>query len=245
LRDNDGNEIRDGKNVFMDPGNAGYREFWLERAKELQEGYHWDGVFIDNVEANLNKFRRLGQMPANYASDESYQKEIEAFLSYISTQYFKPHQRPVYGNIVEHKDEEVWLRYLNHLDGVMIEDFAVDYNGRYYFEASWEKQIFMSMEAEAMGKALILVSQGSVDNMDRARFSFVSYLLVNNGLASFRYTDSDHYEEVWLYENYFNNLGSPTGSLYKWHEGWRRDFTNGYVFLEPSTHTSEINITKN
>lgn len=245
LRDNNGNLIRNGRNVFMDPGNAGYQEFWLDRAQELQEEYHWDGVFIDNVEASLNKFRRLGQMPANYASDESYQKEIETFLSYISTQYFTPHQRPVYGNIVEYKDKEIWLRYLNHLDGVMIEDFAVDYNERYYFESNWEKQIFMSMEAETMGKALILVSQSILDDTDRARFSFVSYLLINNGLASFRYTGSGHYEEVWLYENYFQNLGSPTGSLYEWHEGWRRDFTNGYVFLDPSTHTSEINIVEN
>ena len=229
----------------MDPGNSDYREFWLERAKELQEEYHWDGVFIDNIEASLNKFRRLEQMPSNYPNDQSFQKEIAAFLNYVSVQYFKPRNRPIYGNIVEYEDEEIWLDYISHLDGAKIEDFAVDYNEEYYSETDWERQINMSIEAGAMEKALILVSQGPVDNTDRARFSFVSYLLIANDLTSFRYTDSDYYEEVWLYETYFHDLGNPTSTLYEWRGGWRIDFSNGYVFLEPSTHTSEINITEN
>jgi len=244
LRDKNGEMIRKGKKVFMDPGNLEYREFWLNRAIELQDEYGWDGVFIDNVEASLNKFKRLGQLPAKYPNDESYQAEIESFLAYIYNQYFRAEQRPVYANIIEYDDGSVWLRYMNYLDGAMIEDFAVDYGYRYYSNSYWETQINMSKEAQAMGKSLILVSQGEMEDTDRARFSFVSYLLISSNMTSFRYTESDYYEEVWLYENYFLELGSPINTLYQSDSGWRRDFTNGYVFLNPKSHQSEIHIEK-
>ena len=244
LRDRDGKIIRKDKNVFMDPGNIEYREFWLARTKELQEEYNWDGVFIDNVEASLNKFRRLEQLPEKYSDDESYQAAIEGFLAYVYSQYFKPYQRPVYANIIEYEEEDVWLRYLNYLDGAMIEDFAVDYNDRYYRESYWETQLNMSLQAQSMGKSLILVSQGEMSDTERARFSFVTYLLVNNGLASFRYTDSGYYEDVWLYQNYFLALGSPKGTFYQSDGGWRRDFENGDVFVNPASHISEIRILK-
>jgi hypothetical protein len=42
LVDNSGTRIKSGKNsYYMDPGNEGYRLFWLERARELQESYGW------------------------------------------------------------------------------------------------------------------------------------------------------------------------------------------------------------
>ncbi|MCP4141128.1 MAG: hypothetical protein GY755_12750 [Chloroflexi bacterium] len=244
LRDSDGKIIRKKKNVFMDPGNIEYREFWLARTKEMQEEYNWDGVFIDNVEASLNKFERLEQLPEKYPTDESYQAAVEGFLDYVYGQYFKPYQRPVYANIIEYEEEDVWLRYLNYLDGAMLEDFAVDYNDRYYRKSYWETQMNMSLQAQSMGKSLILVSQGEMPDTERARFSFASYLLVNNGSASFRYTDSDHYEDVWLYQNYVLDLGSPKGAFYESDGGWRRDFENGDVFVNPTSHISEIRIIK-
>ena len=56
LLDQYGNRIhnQDGK-YYMDPGNPGYREFWIKSAQEMQMQFGWDGVFIDNVEASLSK----------------------------------------------------------------------------------------------------------------------------------------------------------------------------------------------
>lgn len=242
LRDKNGEIIRNGKTVYMDPGNLEYRDFWLERAKELQEDFGWDGVFIDNVEASMNKLGRLESLPAKYSNDESYQVEIENFLAYIRNKYFEPQQQLMYANIIEYSNSAVWFRYLQYLDGAMIEDFAVDYNERYYSFFEWESQLKMVSEAQAMGKSVIMVSQGSVNDRERERFSFASYLLVNNGKSSFRYTDSDHYDEVWLYENYMVELGIPTGVMYTDNGGWRREFTNGNVFVNPILRTSEIHL---
>lgn len=242
LRDKHGEVIRNGKDVFMDPGNAEYREFWLERAKELRENYSWDGVFIDNLEASLNKFEKLGTLPEKYPDDKSFQIEMEGFLAYINEQYFEAEGVMLYANIVEYDGVEIWLRYLSYLDGAMVEDFAVDYNNEYYLDSDWENQLSMISEAQAMGKSLILVSQGEREDLDRERFSLASYLLINNAMASFCYTDSDHYEEVWLYENYSLSLGNPKGAFYEVDEGWRRDFAKGYVFVDPNSHQSKIYI---
>ena len=240
LRDENGNLIRKSKNVFMDPGNEAYREFWLERANELQSEYGWNGIFIDNVEASRNKFERIEQMPVKYSDERSYQAAVESFLAYVYEN--KPAETPVYANIVEYNASQPWLQYLNYLDGVMIEDFAVDYDEEYYSVDFWLEQMGMVASALEANKKVILVAQGSIDNSELARFTLVSYLLINNGSVFFRYTDSGYYEDVWLYENYTAPLGNPTGSMYETDEGWRRDFTNGYVFLDPESHYSEINI---
>lgn len=242
LRDENGELIYKGRNVFMDPGNPEYREFWLTRAKEMREKFGWDGIFIDNVEASRNRFTHIGKMPVNYPDDESYQKEMEDFLAYAYTEYFEPQKIPVYANIVEYENEGAWLRYLDYLDGVMIEDFAVDYNDEYYDERFWMDQQEMLVEAQKRGKSLILVSQGTMNDTDRARFSFISYLLVNNGKAAFRYTGSDYYEEVWFYENYQLELGTPISDAYQVDGGWRRDFSKGFVFLDPDQYHSEIHL---
>lgn len=239
LRDGQGELIRRGKNIYMDPGNSAYREFWLERANELQDLYGWEGIFIDNVEASLNKFKRIGQLPAKYPDDESYQIAVEGFLVYLDENI---QDRPVYANIIEYEDDSVWLRYLKFLDGVMIEDFSVDYNERYYFPADWEEQLEMIVEAQEMGKSLILVSQGEMSDLERAKFSFASYLLISGGNVSFRYADSDSYEEVWLYESYFLPLGVPTSGYYEFESGWRRDFSKGYVYVNPFLHESKIEV---
>ena len=239
LRDENGEMIRKGKNVYMDPDNSGYREFWLERAEELQNLYGWEGLFIDNVEASLNKFKRIGKLPAKYPDDESYQIAMEGFLAYIdeNIQY-----RPVYANIVECEDNSLWLGYLSFLDGAMIEDFAVGYNERYYLPVDWEKQLLMVVEAQKMKKPLILISQGQKNDLDREKFSFASYLLVSGGNLSFRYADSDFYGDAWFYENYFFPLGVPTSGYYEFEGGWRRDFTKGYVYVNPVLHESEIEV---
>ena len=77
LLDQNGQRIVGGDTYYMDPGNAEYRAFWLERAKALQEQYDWDGVFIDNVEVSLNKLENRGITPAKYPNDASYQVAIE------------------------------------------------------------------------------------------------------------------------------------------------------------------------
>jgi len=242
LLNQNGDRIVNGNSFYMDPGNTEYRAFWLERAKSLQEQFHWDGIFIDNLEASLSKLSDRGHVPAKYPDDTSYQFAIEGFLSYLHENYFKSSGQPVLANIISVRDWKVWLRYLQYLNGAMIESFAVDWSNDYLSPTAWESEMNAIDQAVLQKKTLILVSQmeESDTNANRQQFAFASYLLIANENVSFRYADSDSYREVLLYENYFLNLGKPLGLRYQQGLSWRRDFTNGYVIVNPWTHGAEI-----
>lgn len=224
--------------VMMDPGRPGWHNFWLRRARQSQEQLGWDGVFLDNVEASLTKRVRRDHLPAAYPDEASYQAAIEEFLNYIYSNYFKPEKRPLYANIIEVEDPDVWFRYLQYLDGAMEEAFAVGWENGYRSVSSWEEQLVRAEKTQALGKHIILVSQGAEDDHERQQFAFASYLLVNMGQASFRY--GSKYDEAWLYSNYNLDLGRPLGARYREGEVWRRDFTNGSVSVDPAAHTATI-----
>jgi hypothetical protein len=240
LLDGKGHRIQgSGHNYYMDPGNEGFRRFWLERAREMQESYGWDGIFLDNVEASRAKILDDGN-PAKYPDDKSYQEAVYGFLEYIRQNYFQPHGKPMYGNIVSVNDDAVREHYLQQLDGVMLESFATDWSNGYREHDDWEQQLNLADWVLSQGKTIILVSQGDEKDHDRQKFAFASYLLVADGNAVFRYANSDSYREVWLYDNYKLDLGTALGNRYKKQGAWRRDFSNGYVTVNPKTHTAEI-----
>jgi hypothetical protein len=241
LLDENGERIKSGKNnYYMDPGNEGYRAFWLQRARELQETYGWDSIFLDNVEASRAKVLDNNGSIAKYPDDKSFQHAVEGFLAYIRQNYFQPKNKLVYANIVSVNDVDVWKSYLRYVDGVMMESFATTYSDGYPAREEWEQEMNQAAEALAENKILILVAQGKQEDTQLQDFALASYLLVANGNAYFRYTNSDSYRDLWLYENYNIDLGMPKGNAYKYKGGWRRDFANGYVAVKPQSEQAEI-----
>ncbi len=242
LLDAHGSRIYSASNYpAMDPNNPGWRAFWLERARLAQETLGWQGVFLDNVEGSLGKQERLAGGKTIYASDAAYQDAVAGFLEYLYSGYFHPQQRPLYANIIETRDPLVWNRYLQFLDGAMLEDFALGWDS-YLNPFEWEQHMRMAETAQAQGKYAILVSQGAQNDLARQQFAFASYLLVANGFASFRYADADYYDEAWMYENYRLALGAPLGMRYQEGGAWRRDFENGTVSVDPAWHTTGIEL---
>jgi hypothetical protein len=241
LKGVDGLNVGQGQYAMMDAGNTGWLDFWLQRAQYMQENFGWNGIFLDNVEGSLAKLMDWGRPPVKYTDDASYQAAVENALKYFYTSYFQPTGRPVFANIIEVKDLQVWRRYLQYLDGALLENFATGWaseNG--LSTADWELQMQMALQAQAMGKTVILVAQGERYDQKREQFALASYLLVNDGLAYFRYTNSNHYEEVWDYPNLSLDLGAPLAARYQDGKTWKRDFTHGSVTVDPEAQTAEI-----
>lgn len=240
LLDAAGNRLIDDDNdYYMDPGQPGWRAFWLERLRQLQIEYGWQGVFIDNVDTSFQKHGPLQQYP----EEADYQAAVLGFLEYVSVNYFQPQARPLYANIIglSEKDRTVWFDYLRFLDGAFVESFGVDWTG-YYGRDKWENQLYRVESTLAQGKPVILLGQGEQANTQRQIFAFASYLLVNNGQALFRYSMSDHYDQLWWYDNYLIELGEPLGPRYKVADVWYRDFTNGQVWVNPVRFTARITL---
>lgn len=243
LTNSNGQIIGQGNYNMMDSGNIDWQDFWLQRAIFLQEDYKWSGIFLDNIEASLSKMNEWGEQPSAYPDDASYQTAILNELKQLYNGYFHPNGRLVFGNIIAIRDPQVWLEYLQYLDGVMLENFATDWsNEKGLSPTEWEQQMQMVTQAQAMGKTVILVSQGDQYDNKQEQFALASYLLVNNGLAYFRYTNNHNYEENWLYSNQKIDLGSPLNSYYQDGQTWRRDFSKGNVIVDPSTFTAKIKL---
>jgi hypothetical protein len=245
LLDTSGNRMRTSptSNYWrMDPGNAGWRNFFVTRLAEIDSQKGWSGVFLDNLEASLGEIKRDGLLPAKYQDDASYQTAVKGFIQYLYTNYSQKYSRPMMANIISRSTEAQWFNYMPYLSGAMQERWAVPWSNTsgYLSETKWSADMALAEKTQAQGRFIILVAQGAKTDTNRQKFAFASYLLVSNGKASFRYTDSSLYSEVWLYDDYKVQLGTPLAARYQSGTAWRRDFTNGYVIVDPVNGTANI-----
>ena len=244
LRDINGKVIRydQSQYVVMDPGNEGWRAYFLEKVRGFQNDAGWVGIFLDNVDGSLGRFDKMNLMLADYPNDDSYQAAVKDFLAYLRSNYFAGSGKLLYANIPYIEDESAWLDYLTNLDGAMLEDFAADWQNGYLSEEDWQHQLDLAEITQAQGKDIILVTQGNVNDVDRMQFGLASFLLVNNGRAYFRYSNDQAYRELWWYPQFESDLGQPLGSRYQESNLWRRDFEHGTVSVDPQKHSASIQV---
>jgi hypothetical protein len=236
--------LQDGNSTWylMDPGNTGWRSFFLERVKNFQTDPNWDGVFLDNVPVTLAFREADGSLPAAYPNDVSYQAAVQEFLKILFEEYFQPNRKLLFANLVSRKDDTFWVNHINYLDGAMHEGWAIDWPDGYRSAETWETHMRLAEQTQQLGKYIILVSQGTQEDTTLQNFAFASYMLINHGRAAFRYANSDDYNEIWLYDNYASSLGDALGDRYPVGLAWKRDFSNGSVLVNPETHEAEITI---
>ena len=244
LLDTNGNRMRTSptSNYYrMDPGNIGWRNFFVSRLVEMNQQKGWSGVFLDNLEASLSEIQRDGLMPARYPDNASYQTAVKGFANYLYQNYGQVYNSPVVANIIARSGDTIWFDYMQSLNGAMQERWAVGWNSPdYVSESKWKSDLLLAENTQSQGKFIILVAQGDETDTNRQKFAFASYLLISNGKAAFRYCNEDVYNQVWLYDNYNVQLGAPLRARYQTGTAWRRDFTNGYVIVDPVAHTATI-----
>ena len=228
---------------LMDPGNLGWRNFFLVRAKEsLLKDPKWNGVFLDNTELTLNFHIQAGEKLLKYPTSAGFQTAVLGMVRYLSLGYFKPAGKILSANLVSRPDDALFTTYMTYLDGAMHEGWAIDVPNRWRPVATWEKHLALVEKAQAQGKFVFLVAHGTRTDLVLQRFAFASYLLVTNGRASFRYGQDDYYTQAWLYPNYSLALGTPLGARFKVGTIWQRNFTNGTVKVDPALHTASITL---
>lgn len=237
--------------TWMDPLSSGWRTFFTDRAISYQESNQWNGFFFDNVEASWDKPIREGAFSGflYFADERSYLDAIAGFLQYATGKIRETFpEQPILANIIEinyFSSDSInsVYRYLEYLDGIMIENFAVDWHSGYKPEAQWEAQMDLIENAQKLGRNVILSasSQNNSGNLDRIAFSLGSYLLVDRGLAVFRYVEDDLQNAV--HYNIFDiTLGAPSGYRYQKDGVWYRDFEHGTVMVDPANHSAAIDV---
>jgi hypothetical protein len=240
LRDKSGNLLYWNDFVMMDPGNAGWREFWLSRAKSSMQQKGWDGVFIDNMTTRFGVHSTNFVSLQKYSTVKAYQDAVVGFINYARNSYFTGAKKKIFANIsVRWGDNAVYLRYMDYLSGSMDEFWAYPRSG-YYSVQEWQARLERAKGAVNKGKDVMLVSQGTQTDLKRQLFGFASYLLVASPTTYFRYTSDTAYSKMWLYDNYKLRLGTPTGAYTRNGNTWSRTFSNGKVSVNPETRQASI-----
>ncbi len=233
--------MEEGKYIhyFMDIGNPGFQAFWLQRVMKALQENGWDGVFIDNADASLVRYKKIEQVPVKYPTDESFQTAVKSFLSSVN-EGLKAKGLFAFANITGLKDPDVWFDYLQSLDGAMQESFVVDWDSGYRSDSQWEEHLSRMEKSQSEGKHVICVAQGKQNDTDRQQFAYASYLLIASGNASFRYASGCCYMYPWIFDNYAIDLGTPLGPR-SFRDGvWQRSFSNGRVIVNLKDHKGQI-----
>ena len=243
LRSNEGKIIVDGNSVYIDPLADGWVDFFVERLHEAQTVFGWDGLFLDNLDASANRFSSKGVNIEHYPDDASYVSASVEFLRKLNETYIQPTGIEVYANIT-YLDfpTTIWREYLNYLDGFMLEDWAVNWSDGYQKPNEWLAKLEMVDESIKMGKKVFLVSQGNEADEAHLTFAYASYLLVARENVYFRYTDALAYNEIWDFDLFSKDLGSPTCDFYVKDNIYIREFTNGRVVVDPKSEVATITI---
>lgn len=229
---------------YMNPASEGFRAFWVKQIKK-QNSAGWQAFFLDNVGVS---YTYLENKPTNgdgrvkeYTSDQDWQAAVTGFLQRIRKEF---PNRPLWGNMVESSvvaDE--WKPFLPYLDGFQEENFATNWARDVPLNSTqWNVMITRAEQALALGKSVVLYGQGNRDDLERMRFSLASYMLVATAdrRATFRYTHTGSYEELWWYPEYDMNFGLPLGKRYRQGSLWVRDYQCGRVTVDPDQRVGQI-----
>jgi hypothetical protein len=247
LRDKNGALIYFNEMVMMDPGNQGWRDFWISRIQISQAEAQWDGVFLDNLATEFGAHHGDTDIVLQKYTDDQYRAAVTGFHKYVTDNYFKPNNRLYMANVAVYWGQnDVWFQYTQHMDGGQDEFWALTRDG-YYSLLSWEYRLLRWEESIKRGDRVILVTQGTKGNTERQRFGFASYLLLAGPNVTFRYADDNAYGEPWLYDNYNYKLGNPTGAYVRKENDngqtvFVRKFQNGKVKVNPEAKKAKIKV---
>ena len=230
----------------MNPADPGWREFSYSRLAFARENWGYDGLWLDNLDLDLGRTTREAKNSdgrvLEYPDDAAWREAMAGWLEGLRERLG---DWPVWANMVGGQlGPGAWDAYAPYLDGAMDESFAVNWLDGWRTEGQWLAQVGRAERWLQSGKGLVMVGQGAQGDNQRMLFTLASYMLIANEKATFRYTRFDsYYDALWLYPEYetARKLGAPLSPRIEVSRGvWRREFTNGHVELDASTHSARL-----
>ncbi|HWG38893.1 MAG TPA: putative glycoside hydrolase [Terriglobales bacterium] len=236
---------------LMNPASSGWRRFLIARLKQYRQ-LGFSGFFLDNVALSRAGLERE---PADRGGVREF--PAQAGLRHAELAYLAALRRsfpgvPLWANLIQDPGTPAsWDGYLPFLDGVMVENFALGWNGSPLDPASRIAQARKIAAALARGVHVIAVMQGKRN--DSARLAFG--LALRDALAPppgsraqlyFRYNDAfdEDYRTVWWSPAAAAPPPPPLGPIL-WGPGpftLRRQFRSGWLSINLDSATSSLSV---
>ena len=220
---------------LMNLESPGWRAYWQgEVLRQLQVNGN-DGVFMDSLSVPnyLGSDRYDPPLPPlDLTYESTWASRIDAWLAWLQTQPVGDYAIvPNVGNWVTTRDPTTYAA----ADGALFEGFAMWGAGSPYALEDWRLQMNRALGLIRQGKAVI--AQAYMGDGRERLFALGSYLLIK-GDRTYLNLESDMAPEWW--PEYGIAIGTPlqppaatiddlaSNAIY------RRDFTNGFVLVNPA-----------
>jgi len=227
---------------WMDVGDSGYQQAWLDNVAAELRAKGWDGVAIDNAMADPSHY--LGERTlARYPTRSDYQAATRSFLARVGPSLVA-RGFLVLPNISD-ADPDTWNDWIQFTSGGILEHWT-KWSGAaagsgYIDGASWLRHARLMTDTQAQGK-VFLANTGSTSMADTRtmRYARASFLLWWNGgpsALSFSVAAADPWSPEWT-----TDVGVPAAPAYEVGGAWRRDYSAGTVLANPRTITVTVDL---
>ena len=256
LRDSAGNLLVNRNyptNYVGDVGNPAYQEAWLENVSKILRRNGDDGVFIDDVIADLTPL--AGTQAAKYPTDRKWRDAQVSFLRTVgdglrAEGYYVLVNASAYvpGSSASNDGSGTaswWRRVAPYVSGLANEYFQETSNGSdtlradgsawYQGWSGWQRLV---TTAQSLGKDFFGVTYGPPGDARRMSYGKASFLLDwDGGDGAFIYQpdgDSDPWDGAWT-----TQIGRPEAPKRRVGAAWLRRYTGGVVVVNPNAELSQ------
>jgi hypothetical protein len=261
----------DGRYLGINPAAQRYRDILVSRLNGYlltasggsPSNTPFDEFFWDDGYDGAMLNQSTDQYGTINASNTAWEMAVLGLLTFLRDQYLRPNNVPILSNIVVSSDA-VWRRHLSVVDGVMIENFALDWDSDYYSRTNWLIYQNRALECQSKGKTCWCVlnlpsilsayqyeqgTGGTQANYNAYLFGICSYLLIKSPLSYIRADTHSTYNNWYEFnlDTAVNQLGVPIGPATVSSNIWTRQFENGTVtvnYTNSSAPTASISYTQ-
>ena len=225
---------------LMNLEDSSWRSYWHGEVLRQVQANDDDGVFMDSL--SVPNYLGYDHYDPNLpAVDETFENawsnSITSWLSWLQTQPVGSYYIiPNVGNWITSRDQTDY----SPADGVMVEGFAMDFDGSPYPYSDWQLQMNRVLGLVVQDK--VIIGQSVVGGDHERMFALGTYLLIKGSRTFLNIIQGEAPE--W-YPEYDIPIGAPTQSagsnidnLYdSANQVYRRTFDNGFILVNAQDST--------
>jgi hypothetical protein len=238
LKDQNGNRIEDASyptNYVMDVGNPAYQQACLAHATQMAKQKAFDGIYFDDVTANVTWTFPAGITSPQYPTPSSWQAAMQSMITYAAGQ---AHAQGLLllGNIGGAVTTPgLWEQWNAPMDGAEEQQWNDTNTPLAQQIRDWPARLAEVTASEARNKLLVLQSYATTEAGNT--FGLASMMLAANGHTSYSTSNANLTSDEAWYPEYdtAQQLGAPAGGYKTLANGvYERAFSNGIVLVNPS-----------